>query len=163
MSRSTVFLCLLTISFAGPIQARVSPAVSGVVRGTVKDSTGAVIPGAMVTAIDRKGGPHSAETKADGSYRINGLEDGTYTIEAHYTGLRQTKSILVEVKAGRMAEADISLTVRSQMQEITVNESGPGQVSTEAANNASALVLRQEDLDSLPDDPDDLQADLQAL
>jgi hypothetical protein len=117
----------------------------------------------MVTATDRKGGPHSAETKADGSYRINGLEDGTYTIEAHYTGLRQTKTVLVEVKAGRLAEADVSLTVRSQMQEITVNESGPGQVSTEAANNASALVLRQEDLDSLPDDPDDLQADLQAL
>ncbi len=41
-------------------------------------------------------------------------------------------------------------------------ESAPT-VSTEASNNAGALVLRGSDLDALPDDPDDLQSDLQAL
>ena len=39
---------------------------------------------------------------------------------------------------------------------------GPS-VSTDAANNASALVLQGDDLDALSDDPNDLQADLQAL
>jgi hypothetical protein len=55
------------------------------------------------------------------------------------------------------------MTVRTQKQEVTVTESNTNQVSTEASNNASALVLRPEDLDALPDDPDDLQADLEAL
>ena len=55
------------------------------------------------------------------------------------------------------------MNVESQKQELNVTESAVNQVNTEPANNASALVLRQEDLDALPDDPDDLQADLQAL
>jgi len=46
---------------------------------------------------------------------------------------------------------------------VTVTENGPTPVSTDAANNASALVLSGADLDALPDDLDDLAADLQAL
>ena len=37
------------------------------------------------------------------------------------------------------------------------------QVELDPAKNAGALVLKQEDLDMLSDDPDDLQADLLAL
>jgi hypothetical protein len=55
------------------------------------------------------------------------------------------------------------MAIQSQKQEITVSDTSQNQVSTEAASNVSALVLRQEDLDSLPDDPDDLHADLEAL
>src|SRR5207248_10977107 len=42
------------------------------------------------------------------------------------------------------------------------SDTGPG-LSTDATNNAGALVLRGADLDALSDDPDDLMADLQAL
>ena len=46
---------------------------------------------------------------------------------------------------------------------MTVEENGAPAVSTEAAANASAVVLRGADLDALSDNPDDLAADLQAL
>jgi len=36
-------------------------------------------------------------------------------------------------------------------------------VSADAANNASSLILRGDDLQALADDPEDLQADLMAL
>ena len=36
-------------------------------------------------------------------------------------------------------------------------------MSTDSSNNASALVLKGDDLAALSDDPDDLAADLQAL
>ena len=36
-------------------------------------------------------------------------------------------------------------------------------MSVDPSSNVGALVLKNEDLDALPDDPDDLQADLQAL
>ena len=55
------------------------------------------------------------------------------------------------------------MTPQEQRQEVTVTDTTTNQVNTDPGNNASALVLKQEDLDALPDDPDDLQADLQAL
>ena len=44
-----------------------------------------------------------------------------------------------------------------------VSDQAAGQVNTDPSANVGALVLKNEDLESLPDDPDDLQADLQAL
>ena len=38
-----------------------------------------------------------------------------------------------------------------------------GTVSTDPSSNAGQLVLKQQDIESLPDDPDDLASDLQAL
>ena len=140
-----------------------SSAASGTIRGTVKDATGGVIPGASITIADEAGQVHSIRTGADGAYVLRGLSGGMYTVSAQYKGLQQAGAELVQVSPGHVAEADIAMVVRSQKQEVTVTETGPKQISTEAANNASALVLRQEDLDALPDDPDDLQADLEAL
>ena len=55
------------------------------------------------------------------------------------------------------------MTVAAEKQEITVNEAANTAVSVEPDNNATALVLRGEDLAALPDDPDDLADALQAL
>jgi hypothetical protein len=136
---------------------------SGSISGTVKDSTGGVIPGATITATDEAGIPHAVESGADGHYVLRNLSPGTYKVTAQYTGLQPTAALLVQVKSGHAAAGDIVMTVKEQKQEVTVSETGSNQVSTEAANNVSALVLRQADLDALPDDPDDLQADLEAL
>jgi hypothetical protein len=53
--------------------------------------------------------------------------------------------------------------VAATLQEVKVDESAAPAVSTDAANNAGAIVLRGTDLDALSDNPDDLAADLQAL
>jgi len=51
-----------------------------------------------------------------------------------------------------------------EKEEVTVRDEDTTQVSVSPANNASALVLSgADDLESLSDDPTDLQADLQAL
>jgi hypothetical protein len=57
----------------------------------------------------------------------------------------------------------LKLKVAAVQQQTTVQENANTSVSTESANNASALVLRGKDLESLADDPEDLGADLQAL
>jgi hypothetical protein len=51
--------------------------------------------------------------------------------------------------------------VAATTQEVTVADTM--QLDVEPANNASALVLKGDDLSSLSDDPDDLTEDLQAL
>ncbi|HEY3457365.1 MAG TPA: carboxypeptidase-like regulatory domain-containing protein, partial [Bryobacteraceae bacterium] len=136
---------------------------SGSVAGSVKDQTGGILRGAAVALTDSDGHAATAKTRTDGEYTFHGVSPGTYSVSATYPGLSQAGAVLVSVTNGQVATANIVMNVESQKQEMNVTESGANQVNTEPANNASALVLRQEDLDALPDDPDDLQADLQAL
>src|SRR4029078_2627657 len=68
----------------------------------------------------------------------------------------------VEVTAGKAAQFDITLKVAIEEQKVTVN-SDTREVNTEPENNAGAVVLKGDDIDALPDDPDDLAAALQAL
>jgi hypothetical protein len=132
-------------------------------QGIVKDSSGAVIPGATITLTDGNGGTHATRTRGDGRFLIKDLPPATYAVKAEFTGFEQSQAVLVTLSVNKTATANISMTVASQKQEVTITESSTNQISTEAANNASALVLRQEDLDALPDDPDDLKSDLEAL
>ena len=64
---------------------------------------------------------------------------------------------------GGVQVVDLVLAVAAAKEQVTVAEhAGPG-VSTEASNNASAVVISGSDLDALSDNPEDLAVDLQAL
>src|SRR5208337_878823 len=54
------------------------------------------------------------------------------------------------------------MVVALEKQQITVKVSSAN-VSVQAENNASALIIKDKDLDALSDDPDELQSQLQAL
>ncbi len=176
-SVSVLILGLIASSFLGAqssnaVQAapqaqaagnRLSTSGSGVVRGTVKDATGAIIPGARVTLTDANNATQTTTTRSDGSFVFRGVAPGVYSVSTTYAGMQQQTPLAVSVASGQPASANIVMSVQTQKQEVTVTDTNTNVVSTEAANNASALVLKPEDLDALPDDPDDLQADLEAL
>ncbi len=125
-------------------------ASGGAVQGVVKDSSGAVIPGATITLTDENGGIHKSETRGDGHYVVRGLPPATYGVKAEFSGLEQSPATLVTVSPNQIANANVSMRVAAQKEEVTVTGSNTNQISTEAANNAAALVLRQEDLDACP-------------
>src|SRR5205823_6953072 len=58
---------------------------------------------------------------------------------------------------------NLQLKVVMASQHIAVEEHAGPAVATDAASNASALVIQGENLQALSDSPEDLQADLQAL
>jgi hypothetical protein len=159
-SRLIRFLILNCLAVAG---LWAQGAGRGTVQGTLKDSTGGIIPGATVTLANDAGTVQTTTSGGDGAYAFRGVTPGTYSVLATFKGLQQAKALLVAVTAGQIAAANITLILAETKQEVTVAESSAGAVNTEPANNATALVLQKEDLDALPDDPDDLQADLQAL
>ncbi len=175
--RSTsLFSALLILAFSGSAQITPSalnaaasrPAATiargnGVLQGTVKDATGGIIPNASVTITDANGAIRSAQTGADGTYSVRGIAPGTYTVSAAYQGLQQSGVVLVSVAGAQPVTGNVTMAVQEQKQQVTVTETSAAQVSTDPANNASALTLKQEEIQALPDDPDDLQADLQAL
>ncbi len=142
---------------------RTIPAGSSTVRGTVKDASGAVVPGAKVTLTDANDATRTVMSSGDGAYVFHGIAPGTYSVSATFSGLQQQTPLAVSLAPGQSTTANITLAVQTQKQVVTVTDTTTNVVSTEAANNASALVLKKEDLDALPDDPDDMQADLAAL
>ncbi len=131
-------------------------------HGQVTDESGAVVPGAAVSLAGPEGFSRTAVAANDGSYSFGGLTAGSYTVRATAPGLVLREAAQVTLRAGS-ATLNVVLTVAAEKQRVTVEgNSGPA-VSTEAANNASAVVLQGSDLDALSDNPDDLAADLQAL
>jgi hypothetical protein len=131
-------------------------------RGQVMDETGAVVPGAKVTLVGPSGTASVTTSGNDGSYSIAGLAPGSYTVRADAPDLAQTQPVKIVLKPG-MQTLNVQMKVASVTQQVTVQENAGPSVTTEPANNATALVLRGEDLQALSDDPDDLQSDLQAL
>ncbi len=135
----------------------------GALQGQVTDESGAVIPGAAVTITNGAGVSKTFTAGPDGTFNAASLAPGRYTVRASAAGMTPYQNTAVDVSPGKPATLNISLKVSLEKQEVTVQDQAGVQVSTEPSNNAGALVLQGEDLDALPDDPDDLQSDLQAL
>lgn len=65
------------------------PPVRKAITGRVTDAGGRPVEGAMV-AIASSDRPHrdmAARSGPDGSFRLSGLEPGSYVIEAHHAGI----------------------------------------------------------------------------
>ncbi len=157
--RRFCFLCL-TAALAVSL-ATAQSTVTGTVKGVLTDDSGAIIPAAPVV-LSGNGVQRTAQTQADGSYTFAGLAPGQYTVKATYPGFNAFQKT-VAVSSANTVQVPIQLSVAAEKQQVTVQaEAGPS-VSVEPDNNATALVIKGEDLASLPDDPDDLQDALQAL
>ena len=148
---------LLILCSAASLQAQ-----SSTLRGTVTDESGAVVPGATVVLTGPGGLAKTAITAGDGAYILTGLVPGDYTAQASAPQLVLPQPRALTVRGG-VQTLNLRLSVASVTQQIVVEENAGPTVSTDAASNATATVLSGDDLDSLSDNPEDLQADLEAL
>ena len=135
---------------------------TGSLRGQVLDEFGAAIVGATVVVVDASGKVKNTKTNGEGLYVIAGLAPGKYTVSASAAGFALYQNTEVVVTTGRGQQFDITLKVTIEESKVTVSNDNQS-LNTEPDNNAGAIVLKGSDLESLPDDPDDLAAALQAL
>src|SRR5579862_5135392 len=135
---------------------------AGSLRGHVTDPTGAVIPGANVTATNAQGQKANAVTDQQGAYEIKGLAAGSYTVTTTAKGFALSTEQNVAISAGQAQQFNIALELEVEKQKLEVQDENVT-VNTNASDNASAIVIKGKDLDALPDDPDELEQDLQAL
>jgi len=152
-----LYRLFLALVLSSPLLAQ-----TAIVRGIATDESGAVVPGAKVTVSGPSGLVKTATTAADGSYSVVGLRPGDYTVQAAAPDLAMGQAAKITLSTGAIT-LNLQLKVASTVQQVTIQENAGPQVTTDPSNNASALVLTGDDLDALPDDPDDLQEDLQAL
>jgi hypothetical protein len=154
--RSGLLLAIISL-FAGSTFAQ----APGTIAGNVTDSLGAIVVGATVTAVAANGQQKQSITNAKGDYAISGLAPGTYTVKAIAPNFALYENTEVLVAAGQRNELPVVLTVSGVEENVEV--SNKDQVSNDPDQNLSATVLSGTDLEALPDDPDELQAALQAL
>ena len=159
----------LAQSSAAPAQSSVrtsaqspAPSATGTLRGQVTDPSGAVVANATVAVLVSGGQTYSANSNRSGAYEIGNLPPGKYTVTANAQGFAVFVQSDVDVSAGQAAQFNIALDIKVQEEKINV-EGQSTQLDVNPANNASAIVLSGKDLDALPDDPDELLSDLQAL
>lgn len=145
---------------ADAAQTAAAAAQTGTVIGAVLDPTGAVIPGAVVTLSSREHKPVAVSSDAVGNFRAEGLEPGTYTINAQAQGFRFANPRRITVSAGETQRITLMLAIEIQQEQVTVNGN---QIDSSPESNGGAIVLKGSDLDALPDNPDDLQTELEAV
>ena len=114
MSLGKRHLVILSILFAAsaiqlPLRAQ---AILGAITGTVKDSTGAVVPDAGVKATNVATNLQvSATSHADGSYLIPNLPAGTYKVTVTKEGFETETHTEILVNGDRTTTVDSSLRV----------------------------------------------------
>ena len=157
MTRLTLLWLTLSLTLANSVAAdNVS------LRGRVTDESGAVVVAAVVTLSTRGAPPRTAVSGADGVYRFDGLPAGDYMVQAAAPQLATPKPLRATLRSG-VVTLDLTLQIGARTERITVGETGAPTVSTESGANAGAVVIQGKDLESLADNPEDLQADLQGL
>ena len=158
------FIAMLIVFFGLACPSLLSAQAAGVgsLRGTIVDPSGGAVPNATVQATSATGEMFKATTNGTGAYQLNNLAAGAYTVDVIVAGFAPYKKENVAVVANRPLQLDISLEIAQQKEEVTVAGETLA-VSTSPSNNAGAVVLTDKELDALPDDPDELQDDLEAL
>ena len=134
---------------------------AGSLRGQVLDELGALVVGATVIITAADGTQKNVATGNDGIYNFANLLPGKYSIKVSSPGFSLYENSDVSVNPGARTTQDVRLVVTLERQVITVTEDQ--NLNTDPANNADALVLKGQDIDVLPDDPDALASAVQAM
>ncbi|MBL8223229.1 MAG: carboxypeptidase regulatory-like domain-containing protein, partial [Bryobacterales bacterium] len=106
------------------------------------------------------GGQKRTLTSESGVYEFVSLTAGKYRVRTIAKGFTVIDRRDVEIR-GAMT-LDTQLIIEAQAQVINVEDEA-NNVTTDPTQNASALVLREKELEALSDDPDELMQQLQAM
>ena len=109
---------LLFLLFPTPSSAQLD---TGVITGSVTDSSGAVLPGVTIVATqDETGVATSVVTNASGQYVFPGLRVGVYTVAAELQGFKRALQRGIRLSVQDRRAVDFSLEVGALAEEVLV-------------------------------------------
>jgi Carboxypeptidase regulatory-like domain len=136
----------LALGLASSVQAQNSN--SGDIRGTVTDSSGAVVPGVNVTVTNNDTGVvNEYVTNSSGLYDTNSILPGNYTVQFRKGGFDSYKIGPVTLQVG-VISVDGVLKVGAATEVVQVNASDRPMLKTEDAEVETTLSLNE--LSELP-------------
>jgi hypothetical protein len=162
LAKSTsIFLGLLSYFVLGTPSFAQTPA-TGALRGQVTDPSGAVISGASVIMTPSvSGSPTVVQSNAQGQYEFKALAPGKYMLTVAAGGFTSYENDNVVI-ADQPLRLNVTMAIEVETTKVQVSDTAPT-VDVNPANNAGAIVISGKELEALPDDPDELQSDLEAL
>jgi hypothetical protein len=120
----------------------------GIITGTVKDATGAVVPNARVTALQiTTNTSHKTLTTPSGDFAVPALPVGNYQVRVENTGFKTYLATNIAVGAGQTVRLDVVLELGATQQTIEVAANAQ-MVQAETARVATEVSARL--VDDLP-------------
>jgi len=136
--RLVLVVCVASASLVTPaaVDAQVTTAT---LVGQLRDSSGAVIPGATVVAThEGTGVSREAVTDANGEFVMSALPNGPYTIKIELSGFRTLENKGLQLGAGQTVRQAFTLQVGALEETVTVAGVSP-LIETSASLQADSL------------------------
>jgi hypothetical protein len=160
--RKVYFSLLVVLLMSGVLRGQTPTAGTGGIRGQVTDPSGSTLVGVTVLLTTPSGSSMDTTTGKDGYYEFKNLPPGKYGLKVVAKGFALYSKDDVSVTDGKITPVNVSMVLEMQQEKVVVNDSS-AQLDVAPSNNANAIVIQGKDLDALSDDPDELQAELEAL
>jgi hypothetical protein len=151
-------MCLMVLTLF-PARTAFGQTETGSIAGTVRDTSGALVPNATVAVRSTATGvARTVQSAADGGYTVPGLLPGTYDIKVSSSGF-QSSELRAEVTVGARVTVDAQLSVSNQTTTVEVVAEGGAQANTQSQEISQVVTPEQIfDLPSLTRNPYDFVA-----
>ena len=143
ISRLVLYFFFVILVAAFGAAAAFGQAVNGSIVGTVKDSSGGVVPGAKVTVTNTSQNvSRSAKTDHSGNYSFPDVAPGTYKVAVEMPGFAKAVRDEIPLAVNSTDRVDMTLRPGEVTQTITVSEHIPI-LQTESAKTGGTIVAAQ--------------------
>src|SRR5580704_11857668 len=154
-----IFVFVAWFHFVFPKATYSQGETTSAIVGQVRDGSGAIVAGAMVTIVDRETGMRrSAKTDVSGRFNFPQLKPGTYSVAAEAEGFEARHNDAVAAQLGQKQAVDFVLKLAQANQSIEVT-SEAAILNPENANTSTTITARA--LENLPNPGGDLTYPLQ--
>jgi hypothetical protein len=137
---------LVTVSLAPRVA--LAQTSKGTLTGVVRDSSGAIVVGAKVTASDvATGEVRATTTTSQGAYRLDALTPGQYTVHVESTGFEQFEATSLTVPPSLVVSYDIELKLGRLNETVSVSADN---VLLDQENGSLSQTISGEALAKLP-------------
>lgn len=145
MKPRSLFLVLVSLTFfvlGGDIATLGQGTDLGTIRGTVTESSGAVVPNASVSVIDTStGATRQTKTNGEGEYQVFGLRSGTYKVSVTAPGFATQQIDNIPLRGSSVVGINASLKVSSAEEKVEVTIGAPP-INTEDSTISSTIGSR---------------------
>ena len=154
---------LALISSAAPAATQTA-ARDAALRVVVADPTGAVIVGAKVTlqTVESTGAAIEAVTNERGEALFENVAPARYAVRAEFPGFEPRQIDDLRLRPGSNSRREVRLPIAKIAEDLVVAQD-PRDRALDPRGNAFSNVLSKEQIEALPDDPDEMEAALKAM
>lgn len=143
-----VFLFGVILSLLLFTQFAVADSVYATIRGTVTDSTGAILPGVQVTATNTQTGVSTSTTSQDnGRYEFLQLPVGSYSVSATKQGFKTYKSTAFTLVVNQVYELGVNMQVGTVSETVEVKAEA---VQVDTTTIQQQTVINSQQIVDLP-------------